>query len=240
MRSHLPANPGKGHYAPLFRRYGYGVPDLDRARRSASNALGLIVEDTITPYRKSDIKYAGHIHNEMKVFNLPWPASELRRLGATPVTLRVALSTLIQPNPSEPSRGSKFGYASHNLRFKLQRATENEATFLARVSAAAEQFDEGIIGDDDGWDFGRNRRDVGSLHIDQITCAASDLARRSMLAVYPVTGWWKTQKSVDPSKRVARFSLVVEIDAGQVQAELYSEVSHEIAARAAAVVNIMG
>jgi hypothetical protein len=49
MRAHLPAQANKGHYAPLFQRYGFGVPDMARARRSASNALTLIVEDTITP-----------------------------------------------------------------------------------------------------------------------------------------------------------------------------------------------
>ena len=236
MRSHLPANPAKGDYTPIFRRYGYGVPDLQRARRSASNAVCLIVEDTITPYRKSDKKHSPHIHNEMKIFNLPWPAKELRRLGQTMVTLRVTLSTFIEPNPSEVSRGSKFGYASHNLRFKLKRANENEAQFLARISKAAEQAEEEIILlEDDGWDFGRNRRDVGSLHIDQLTCRASDLARRHTLAVFPVTGWWKTQKSIDPKGRVAHFSLIVEIDAEELKAELYSEVAEAIAASNAVV-----
>lgn len=233
MRSHLPAHPpAKGDYTPIFKRYGYGVPDLQRARRSASNALTLIVEDTITPYRKSDKKHSPHVHNEMKLFKLPWPVNELRRLGDAKATLRVALSTLIEPNPSEASRGSKFGYASHNLRFKLKRANENEAQFLVRINKAAEQGEEAdvIIAEDDGWDFGKNRRDVGSLHIDQLSCKASDLARRHTLAIFPVTGWWKTQKSVDPKDRIARFSLVVEIDAEELQAELYAEVSTAIAA----------
>jgi hypothetical protein len=238
MRSHLPAHPAKGDYTPIFQRYGYGVPDLPRARRSASNALSLIVEDTITPYRKSDKKHSPHVHNEMKIFTLPWPVKELRRLGHATVTLRVALSTLIEPNPAEASRGSKFGYASHNLRFKLKRANENEAQFLARISKAAEQAEEdnALVAENDGWDFGKNRRDVGSLQIDQLTCRASDLARRHTLAVFPVTGWWKTQKSVDPKDRVARFSLVVEIDAEELQAELYAEVSAAIAAMNAVVV----
>jgi hypothetical protein len=236
MRSHLPNNAAKGDYTPIFQRYGYGVPDLQRARRSASNALSLIIQDTIVPYRKSDSKYAPHVHNEMKVFNLPWPVEELRRLGNSLVTLRVALSTMINPNPSEPSRGSKFGYASHNLRFKLQRANENEAQFLARVSAAADLSEDAIGAEDDGWDFGKNRRDVGSLHIDQLTCRASDLARRNTLAVYPVTGWWKTQKSVDPKDRVARFALVVEIDAEELEAELYAEVAAAIAVTVAVAV----
>ncbi len=238
MRSHLPVHPAKGDYTLIFQRYGYGVPDLQRARRSASNALSLIVEDTIIPYRKSDKKHSPHIHNEMKVFTLPWPVDGLRQLGHAMVTLRVALSTLIEPNPSEVSRGSKFGYASHNLRFKMKQANETEAQFLARISKAAQQSEneEILAAEDDGWDFGKNRRDVGSLHVDQLTCRASDLARRNTLAVFPVTGWWKTQKSVDPKGRVARFSLVVEIDAEELQAELYAEVSAAIVAMNAVVV----
>lgn len=225
MRSHLPANAQKGDYAPLFKRYGYGVPDMDRARRSASNALSLIVQDTITPYRKSDSANAEPVHNEMKVFQLPWPVEELRKLGNAQISLRIALSTFIEPNPSEPARGSKFRYASHNLRFKLNRPNESEADFLARVSKASEQPEYLVAAEEDGWEFGRNRRDVGSLQIDQLCCSASDLARRNLIAVHPVAGWWKTKGIDDPEQRVARFALIVEIDAGAVDAELYAEVA---------------
>ena len=224
MKSHLSANPSKGDYTPLFKRYGYGVPDLDRARRSASNALTLIVQDIITPYRKTAKPSAQHIHNEMKVFQLPWPVEELRKLVQTPVTLRVALSTFIDPNPSEPARGSKFRYASHNLRFKLNRPNESEAAFLARISKAAEQPDGPALEEDDNWTFGQKRRDVGSLHIDELICPASDLARRNLIAVHPVAGWWKTKIVRDPQDLVARFALIVEIDAGESNAELYAEV----------------
>ncbi|MGV6876068.1 S8 family serine peptidase [Pseudochelatococcus sp. B33] len=228
MRSHLPANPAKGDYASLFKRYGYGVPDLDRARRSASNALTLIVQDTIKPYRKADKPSTQHVHNEMKLFQLPWPVEELRKLVQNPVKLRVALSTFIDPNPSEPARGSKFRYASHNLRFKLNRPNESQTAFLARVSKAAEQPEGPIVEEDDNWTFGRNRRDVGSLHIDELVCPASDLARRNLIAVHPVAGWWKTKTVPDPQDLVARFSLIVEIDAGESNAELYAEVEAAI------------
>lgn len=228
MKSHLPVNPAKGDYAPLFKRYGYGVPDLDRARRSASNALTLVVQDTIKPYRKSDKASAQHVHNEMKVFQLPWPVEELRKLVQAPVTLRVALSTFIEPNPSEPARGSKFRYASHNLRFKLNRPNENRAAFLARISKAADQPEGPAVEEDDNWTFGRNRRDVGSLHIDELVCSASDLARRNMIAVHPVAGWWKTKTIANPQDQVARFALIVEIDAGESDAELYAEVQAAI------------
>lgn len=228
MRSHLPASPAKGHYGPLFQRYGYGVPDMERARQSASNALTLIVEESITPFKKGKNPSSDHVHNEMKIFELPWPVEELRKLTNTPVTLRVALSTFIQPNPSEPARGDKFRYASHNLRFKLNRPNEGKAEFLARISKLAEQPEGPVVEEDDGWVFGRNRRDVGSIQIDELTCHASDLARRNILAVHPVSGWWKKKTVADPEMLSARFSLIVEIDAGTVEADLYSEVQAAI------------
>jgi hypothetical protein len=228
MRSHLPSKPSKGDFGPLLQRYGYGVPDMERARRSASNALALIVQDTIIPYRKAEKKGGAHIHNEMKLFELPWPVEELRKLANTSVTLRVALSTFVHPNPSETARGSKFGYASHNLRFKLKRPGEDRSEFIARINKAVDQPDTPQLEEDDGWVFGRNRRDVGSLQIDELTCAASDLARRNLIAVHPVAGWWKSKTVSDPTEHSARFALIVEIDAGSVEAELYDEVQAAI------------
>lgn len=102
MQSYLPANAQKGHFDALFKRYGYGVPGMERARRSASNDLRSIVQDRITPYRQSNSGAADHVHNEMRPFELPWPVEALRVLVAHPVTLRVALSTFMRRIP--PSR----------------------------------------------------------------------------------------------------------------------------------------
>jgi len=228
MLSHLPQEPNKGDFAPLFQRYGYGVPDLARARRSASNALTLIVEDTIVPYRLSPTT-GGDIHNEMRIFSLPWPVNELRRLGTAEVKLRVTLSSFIEPNPSEAARGSKFRYASHNLRFKINRAGEDEATFKARISKLAEPTGTPANDEEDMWDFGSNRRDVGSLHIDQLSCKASDLARRSFIAVHPVTGWWKTKARLQGELPSVRYALIVEIDAEHLAADIRTEVETAIA-----------
>lgn len=230
MRGHLPANPQKGDYARLFRRYGYGVPDLARARRSASNALTLILQDEITPYALSES--GGDVHNELRLFTLPWPVQALRALGTATVSLRVTLSTFISPNPSEASRGSRYRYASHNLRFKLNRANENVAQFMARINRAADEV--GPQNDEaDLWEFGSVRRDVGSLHIDTLSCPASDLARRNLLAVHPVAGWWKSKKVLREGFPSARFALIVEIDAEDIEAELYAEVEAAIAASVA-------
>ena len=229
MIRHLPANPRKGDYTPLFQRYGYGVPDSARARRSAGNAVTLIVQDSILPYRSSTTRGADPVHNEMKLFQLPWPRESLRALQATPVTLRVTLSTFIQPNPSEAARGSKYRYASHNLRFKLNRANENEAQLRARISRLAEEPDIEAFDENDGWVFGPNRRDVGSIHIDEFRGPASDLARRNLLAVHPITGWWKSKSVPNPQELPARFALIVELDAGEAETELYAEVAAAIA-----------
>lgn len=233
MKSHLPPLPNKGAYAKLFQRYGYGVPDMARARRSANNALTLLIEDSITPYGLSE-KTGGDVHNEMKIFTLPWPKDALITLGNSDVTSRVALSTFIAPNPSEASRGSKYRYASHNLRFKLNRADENEAQFKARIRKAAAAPAGPQSSEDDLWDFGPERRDVGSLHIDQIICKASDLAQRNLVAVHPVTGWWKSKLLLQEELPEVRYSLIIEIDAEHVQADLHAEVQTVVDALVAA------
>lgn len=238
MRRHLPATPGKGDYDALFRRYGYGVPNLARARRSATDAVTLIAQGLITPYTHSATRGAPAIHNEIKLHALPWPRETLRRLRGRNVTLRVALSTFVEPNPAEASRGRKLSYGSHGLRFKLKRADETRDQFRIRINRAAASDDEPQINagmmDDDGWRFGQRRRDVGSLHIDELTCPASDLARRDILAVHPVGGWWKTKLRPGDELPQARYALVVDIDAGGSEVDLYAEAQAEIAAQIAA------
>ncbi|MEH6736965.1 MAG: hypothetical protein V7695_00270 [Sulfitobacter sp.] len=56
------------------------------------------------------------------------------------------------------------------------------------------------------------------------------LAQRGVLAVYPVGGWWKENRKVDPARCETRFSLVAEIDADEQNVGLYAEVQQAIAA----------
>lgn len=233
MLKHLPSSPSKSDYERLFQRYGYGVPNLARARKSAKNSVSLIVEDSIVPYGHSTTHGAPAVHNQIKFHTLPWPVERLRTLGSALVTLRVALSTFVEPNPSEAARGQKLRYGSHNLRFKLNRANESGTAFARRINKAARVDDYGDIltsmsGDDDGWNFGSRRRDVGSLHIDELICPASDLARRNILAVHPVGGWWKIKLRQDQDPPRARYSLVVEIDASKADIDLYTEIKAQV------------
>jgi hypothetical protein len=227
MWSHVPiANRSKKTALEvLFRRYGYGRPNLDRALASASNSVTLIVQDEIRPYQN---KQSTRAMNEMRLISLPWPIEVLRELGNTQVTLRIALSTFISPNPSETARGKKLRYASHGLRFKLKGADETVAQFERRVGRASTDEDAGPVEGPDSkeWDFGTNRRDVGSLHIDSLTLNASDLARRGCIAVHPVGGWWKDSKRVDPADCMARYGLVVEIDSPSE--DLYTNITQKI------------
>lgn len=240
MRAHLPVDPGKGDFDNLFCRYGYGVPELSRARRSSRDMITLIVQDEITPYVHRGAAGAEAVHNEIKLHALPWPSQALRRLRNRNVTLRVALSTFVEPNPAEAARGRKLRYGSHGLRFKLKRADETTAQFRARINRAAAIDDDtprlANGGDEDGWTFGARRRDVGSLHIDELTCPASDLARRDVLAVHPVGGWWKAKLRADHERRQARYALVIEIDAEGNDVDLYAEVEVAVAAMVAAQV----
>ena len=236
MLAHLPPNANKGHYEPLFQRYGYGVPDLARASRSSDDVVTLIVEDEITPYAHSAAGGPA-VHNHIKIHSLPWPVERLREMGAQEVTLRVTLSTFIEPNPAEAARGRKLQYGSHGLRFKLKRADETPAQFDARINRAAETEDADVAilgGDQDGWRFGTRRRDVGSIQRDEIICAASDLARRPVLAIHPVVGWWKTSLRRGAALPVARYTLIVEIDADGTDVDLYAEIQIALEAQIAA------
>ena len=78
-----------------------------------------------------------------------------------------------------------------------------------------------------------NDSTVGSMHIDTLTIAASDLAQRGVMAVYPVGGWWKENRKVDPERCVARFSLVFEIDGTEAEVDLYVEVQQKVALQTA-------
>jgi hypothetical protein len=211
----------------LLRRYGWGVPALERALHSASDALTLVSEATIKPYRDGKMR-------EMHLHKLPWPRQELEALGALKVKLRVVLSYFIEPNPGERGWGQKHRYPSHLLRFDLQRPLESQQRFEGRINAAADVENTGNTPSDDGWLLGPKYRFTGSLHCDIWEGDAAQLAAREHLAIYPVTGWWKGNKKMDRSEQGVRYSLVVSIEAPGAGVDLYAEVERVLAAQIAA------
>lgn len=201
----------KRDHAARLRRYGYGVPSLDRALYSAKSALTLLVQQKLQPFTKED----GAIKTkDMGLHALPWPKEQLSDLGAQSVTLRVTLSYFIEPKPGRRDGFVKHRhrYLSHGLRFEVKRPTETEEQFRKRLSVAArdEEEDFEAVGDTAGWELGPQLRTRGSIHSDWWTGTAADLANCGLVAVYPVSGWWRESNGNDWAKE-ARYALVVTI-----------------------------
>lgn len=227
MLGHLPDSPSKTDHHVLLKRYGFGVPDFTRAIRSARYTLSLVEQSTIQPFTKARGKQPSLA--EMKLFALPWPAAALTGLGATEVEMRVTLSYYIEPNPAESARGRKSRYASHGLRFAVKLADEDTEEFRKRINKAARAEGEVVSpAGDTGWVLGPGVRDRGSLHSDIWRGPANDLARRGVLAVYPVGGWWKERVQHERYNSTARFSLVVTIETPAVDLDIYTEISNQI------------
>jgi hypothetical protein len=229
MLGHLPDDATKTDYALLLKRYGFGIPDEQRALRSARNALTLIEQDSIHPYIKSGGTAASR---EMKVYSLPWPTDVLTNLETEEVEMRVTLSYFVEPNPAESARSRKSRYGSHGLRFAVQLADENLEDFRKRINKAAREAEDTTkyVGDD-GWMLGPILRDRGSLHSDIWRGPASDLARRAGIAVYPVGGWWKDRTHLQRYDSEARFALVVSISTRTVDldVDIYTPITTQIA-----------
>ncbi|MDA6244255.1 hypothetical protein OSK41_26430, partial [Escherichia coli] len=58
---------------------GYGFPNLAKAISSGDQSVNLIVEDSIQPYTVE-----GKL-NKMILYSLPWPSSELEKIGGEDV-----------------------------------------------------------------------------------------------------------------------------------------------------------
>lgn len=191
MQTHLRGASGKRARARLVRRYGFGVPYLDRALRSAGDALTLIAQDSIRPFvpkakNRSD-RQMGDIH----FFELPWPREVLQGLGETPARLRVTLSYFVEPNPGRRGWKNRHRYASHGLRFEVKGPTESMEEFRKRLNQRALDEDEekpATGGDSSEWYLGEQARNHGSIHSDFLQGFAADLAERGVVAVYPVSG----------------------------------------------------
>jgi len=214
---------GKQGREALVRRYGYGVPTAERCLRSATNALTMIIQETIHPFEHGRLQ-------EMHLHDLPWPREALAELGAVPVQLRVALSYFIEPSPTRRGWRRRYRYASHQLRFELQRATETNDEFRKRLNKRVldEEEERPAGGDDAGWFLGSEARNRGSIHSDIWSGTGAELAARGRVAVFPVTGWWKELQSRDRSGLGARYALLISIESPAEDVDLWTPVAQEI------------
>lgn len=212
MRARFDAAGSQAQRAALLRRYGWGVPDLGRALRSASNDAALMIEDALLPFRRdqSVIKT-----RDMHLHRLPWPREELLALRDENVELRVTQSYFVEPNPGERGWTRRHRYASHSLRFAVKRSLESVDQFRQRINRAAEAEEEGEVGAAAGggeWVLGMIR-DRGSVHSDIWQGSAAAMAERNVTGVFPVSGWWKEKPALQRWERAARCALLVSIRA---------------------------
>lgn len=194
----------------LFSRFGWGTPNEERLFHSASNALTLIAEDTIIPYRQKDEDSTLRL-KEMKYFELPWPIGALKALGDTIVEMRCTLSFFVDPDPQASARDRLESYPSHRLKFDVRRFGESHAQTKTRSNRLADEPDFRVSSDDTNWMLGLYARQRGSLHQDDWRGPAYELAERDGICVAPVRGWWGDSKTFGKAEKSVRFSLVVSI-----------------------------
>jgi hypothetical protein len=210
-----------------LRCFGYGVPDLERARHTVENNVSLVHQGSIQPFRLdgTDTKT-----NHFMLHSLPWPKAVLRQLHDQLVTVRITLSYFIEPSPAGRGWGKKFRYASHGLRFALRGPTENEVAFRRRISSQEWEEEEGRppTGDPIGWSIGSRLRTRGSLHSDWWTAPAADVAECGQIAVFPVTGWWRERKHLGCVEKRTRYALIITISTPATNVDLYTPIAQQV------------
>ena len=217
----------KRELAAVLHRYGFGVPSVSRALRSASDALTIVSQSVIHPYANGKTR-------EMHLHELPWPREALENLGAREVTLRVTLSYFVEPNPARRGWRAKHRYASHGLRFDVKTGHESPDEFRLRLNkqAATEDGEKPTTSSDSAeWLLGDRLRHRGSLHSDIWRGSAATLAERGLIGVYPVKGWWQEQPKRDRSEFGARYALIVSIQTDAEDVDIWTPVAQQVGIR---------
>jgi hypothetical protein len=228
MLQALGDTPSKRARYELVRRFGYGVPSLERANASALNHLALFAQAQIQPFKIEK----GRRFNECHYYALPIPRQMLEALENEIVEMKVTLSYFIEPNPGLSANVDAQRYQSHGLRFDHQRKNESVRRFKLRVNpserenprlrpAASEPADP-------RWMLGEDSISAGSLHCDVWTGPAIELLNRDTLCVKPVNGWWRNRASTDVCNRKSRYALIVTLKAQNVDLDIYTPVRASI------------
>lgn len=221
------ARPGKRERYELVRRFGYGVPDFDRATASANNHLALFAQTQLQPFRMEGGRKFGDCH----YYTLPIPRRMLEDLENEMVELKITLSYFIDPNPGLSANVDPQRYQSHGLRFDLRRKNESLDVFKKRVNPSEREnprIGPQAEADDDRWLLGPQSVSSGSLHCDVWTGPAIELAGRDMLCIKPVVGWSRQRAAREVCNSTRRYSLIVTLKARNADIDLYTPISTTI------------
>ncbi len=227
MRQQIQGNREEDRHQRL-RCFGYGVPNLVRARYTVDNCVSLVHQGSIQPYTFNGTEAKT---NHFILHSLPWPREALEEIHDQDVTVKITLSYFIEPSPSGRGWGRKFRYASHGLRFALKGPTETEEQFRQRISS--QEWDEhqnrpSTRDPIDNWSIGVRLRTKGSIHCDWWTASAADVAQCGQVAVFPVTGWWRERKHLGFVEKQTRYSLIITISTPATNIDLYTPIAQEV------------
>lgn len=233
MLADFEACPSRSERSEVVRRFGYGVPDFDRATASARDHLALVAQSEIQPYRIQGTRK----FNECHYYDLPLPNTVLESLNNETVQLKITLSYFIDPNPGFSANIDPQRYQSYGLRFDLKRRGETLDQFRKRVNVAERDEDRvaAAQADDNRWMLGAKSISAGSLHCDVWTGPAIDLLGRDKLCIKPIVGWWRSRAGAEVVNRKTRYSLVVTLKAANVEVDLYTAVQGMVEIQAAEV-----
>lgn len=233
MKSSVPPSmSGKRERARhLLRTVGYGVPDLRRALECLNNRVTLVAECELQPFKNENGEI---IFNEMHVHTLPWADTVLNAYPFEQARMRVTLSYFVEPNPGNRGYTSNYRYAGSQLRYRVASSGQSVSDLEADVSkfAVDDMKAQGrlvISGSTDGWILG-DQSLRGSVHSDIWEGSCADALSMKHVAVYPVTGWWRTRPSQDRVAARIKYALLVTLEAQNPQLDLYSEIAAQIAA----------
>jgi hypothetical protein len=233
MRAAFTAQPQLRERYAIVRRFGYGVPDFDRANASARDHLALIAQTSIQPFKLDKTRR----FNECHYYPLPMPNRVLEELDNERVQLKITLSYFIDPNPGLSANIDPQRYQSFGLRFDLRRKGELLDNFKRRVNAG-ERDNPRLAGprhpDDPYWLLGPDSVSAGSLHSDSWTGPAVDLLGRDTLCIKPVGGWWRDRAAAAEVDQMARYALIVTLKAPRVEVDLYTPIVQAMVAIPAA------
>lgn len=225
MRAQLrSAGGGKKDRLQMLRRYGWGVPTEARVLYSSEQAATLVIQDEFVPF--DGPKFAVP---HFRLHELPWPNEALAELGDAKVTLRVTLSYFVEPAPSRRGWRRRYSYPSHGLRFEIRGPLESQTDFIKRINRdAVDDGEDRPSGSHVKWYVGPQQRHRGSLHQDAWLTSGTELAQSKHLAVYPVGGWWKNNRTASRIDQLIRYSLVVSLKTREEGVDLYTPIQNEL------------
>jgi hypothetical protein len=202
-----------------LRAVGYGQPQRDIALASTRERPTLILEGHIAPEQP-----VGAANRGMHLVRLPLPDAELLALGDQPVELAVTLSYFGEPNESRRVR-----YLGANLSWDFQRRGESADEFVRRVNDHGRPAGQArpVPADAWPWEVGPESRGRGTVQADRLRTDAASLAGDKHIAIWPTKGWWADHARTRGDARIA-YSLVVTIDAGEADIDLYNLISTRI------------